>query len=446
MKRLLQVCVVLSVVGSSGIAFAADKPKGAKETAKANKEVTKSGKDWPQWRGPLRDGKSTETQLLRRWPQDGPQLAWKVEGLGTGYSSVAIAGGKLLTMGDKGKDQLVIALDLATHEQVWAARVGEPWGDGGPRCTPTVDGELTYALGAHGDLVCLATADGKEVWRKSLPKDFGGQMMSGWGYSESPLVDGEKLICTPGGENAAIVALNKKTGENLWKSKLPPLGPKGKDGAGYASAVISEGAGVRQYVQLMGRGAVSVAADDGRFLWCYNHIASDVANVPTCIVDDDFVFATASYENGSGLVKLSKAPNKGVKATEVWYLGPEQFENHHGGVILVKGCLYGGSGRNNGAPTCIDFKTGKILWKADGVGRRSAAITYADGHLYFRYEDGLMALIEANPRQLKVVSTFKIPTRGGPNWPHPVIADGKLYIRHEGTLLCYSIKAKGAGA
>ena len=445
MKRMLQVSMVLAVLGSSCTVFAAEKVKTAKDTAKAakaGKDAATPGKDWPQWRGPNRDGKSTETQLLKRWPQNGPPLAWKTEGLGMGYATVAIAGDKILTMGDKGKDQLVIALDLATHEPVWTARVGEPWGDGGPRCTPTIDGELTYALGAHGDLVCLATADGKGVWRKNLTKDFGGKMMSGWGYSESPLVDGDKLICTPGGDSAAIVALDKKTGETIWKSKLPPLGPKGKDGAAYSSAVVSDGAGVRQYVQLMGRGAVGVAADDGRFLWCYNHIASDVANVPTCIVEGDFVFATASYKNGAGLVKLSKGPNKGVKATEVYYLEPDQFENHHGGVVLVKGCLYGGSGQNNGAPTCIDFKSGKILWKADGVGRRSAAVTYADGHLYFRYEDNTMALLEANPLGLKVVGKFQLPTRGGPSWPHPVIADGKLYIRHEGTLLCYDIKAK----
>ncbi|MBP7935794.1 MAG: PQQ-like beta-propeller repeat protein [Phycisphaerae bacterium] len=428
MRPLFAIALVFGVLALVSLVSAAD--------------AAKVVRDWPQWRGPLRDGRSIETRLLRKWPEEGPPLAWKAEGLGMGYSSVSIVGNRIFTMGDKGKDQLVIALDLATREPVWTARVGEPWGDGGPRGTPTVDGERVYALGAHGDLVCLAMVDGKEIWRKSLKKDFGGKMMSGWGYSESPLVDGDKLVCTPGGDDAAIAALDKKTGETIWTSKLPSLGPKGNDGAGYSSLVVSQGAGVRQYVQLMGRGAVSVAADDGRFLWCYNRIASDVANVPTCIVDGDFVFATASYENGSGLLKLSRAPNKGVQATEVYYLGPDKFENHHGGVILVKGFVYGGHGRNNGSPTCIDFKTGKIMWQAKGIGRRSAAITYADGHLYFRYEDGLMALIEANPRELRVAGTFKIPTRGGPSWPHPVVADGKLYIRHEGTLLCYDIKAK----
>jgi len=198
-----------------------------------NPEETMASTDWPQWRGPRRDAVSTDRGLLQAWPKEGPPLLWTAKGLGRGYSSVSIAGGKIFTMGDRGKEQFLIALDLASQKELWAARVGQPWGDGGPRCTPTVDGDLVYGLSPHGDLVCVETASGKERWRKNLPRDFHGHMMSGWGYSESPLVDGDKLICTPGGREATLVALNKKTGEVIWRAVVPE-----GDGAGYAWAVI----------------------------------------------------------------------------------------------------------------------------------------------------------------------------------------------------------------
>ena len=225
--------------------------------------------DWPQFRGPRRDALCAETGLLTTWPAEGPKLLWKWEGLGRGYSSVSIVGDKLYTMGDRAagekESQFVLALDLATQKEVWAARIGPPHADG-PRCTPTVDGDLLYAIGTEGDLVCLETATGKEQWHKSLAKDFGGQMMSMWKFSESPLVDGDRLICTPGAKDATMAALNKRTGEVIWKARLPDLGAKGKDGAGYSSAVVAEIDGVRQYVQIVGRGAVGVAADTGKFL------------------------------------------------------------------------------------------------------------------------------------------------------------------------------------
>ena len=216
----------------------------------------------------------------------------------------------------------MVALDLATQKEIWAARVGPPHADG-PRCTPTVDGELLYALGTDGDLVCLETATGKERWHKSFVKDFGGQMMSMWKFSESPLVDGDRLICTPGGKDAAMVALNKKTGEVIWKSRLPELGPKGKDGAGYSSAVVAEIDGVRQYVQIVGRGAVGVAADTGKFLWGYNRIANEVANIPTPIVRGNYVFVTTSYNTGAALLKISRKGD-GFVAEEVYHLDPNR--------------------------------------------------------------------------------------------------------------------------
>jgi outer membrane protein assembly factor BamB len=263
--------------------------------------------DWPQWRGPAQEAVSTEKGLLKEWPTNGPSLLWELRGLGTGFSSVSIAGGKLFTMGDLQEDgqksQFLIAFDLQTRERAWIAKVGPPHGDGS-RCTPTVDGDRVYALGTDGDLVCVTVATGKEVWHKNFAKDFHGEMMSGWKYSESPLVDGDKLVCTPGGKEAAMVALNKLNGEVIWK--CTPAHPEATGGAGYASIVVSEGAGVRQYVTVMGRAAVGVSAADGKLLWTYKRVANGTANIPTPVAHQDFVFVSTAYGAGSALLKLRK--------------------------------------------------------------------------------------------------------------------------------------------
>ena len=266
--------------------------------------------DWPQFRGPNRDSLSSETGLMDRWPESGLKLLWKLAGLGRGYSGVSISAGRLFTMGDRspqGKDssQFVMAYDLASRAELWATRIGPPHDDG-PRATPTVDGPRLYTLGTAGDLVCLDSATGKTLWQKNLVKDFGGKMMSGWRYSESPLVDGDRLICTPGGKQAALVALEKQTGKEVWRAALPDVGQQGSDGAGYSSAIVAEIGGVRQYIQLMGRGLVGVAADTGRFLWGYNAIASDTANIPTPLVRRDLVFASNAYGMGSASCRLSR--------------------------------------------------------------------------------------------------------------------------------------------
>ena len=400
--------------------------------------------EWPQWHGPDRNAISKETGLLKKWPETGPRLVWETTGLGRGFSSVAIAAGKIFTMGDRGDAQYVIALDRTTRTETWAAKVGKPWKDG-PRCTPTFHQNLLYALGAHGDLVCVDANTGAVRWRKNFAKDFGGAMMTGWGYAESPLVDGNRLVCTPGGKAAALVALDRRTGALIWKTALPDLGPRGKDGAGYTSMVVGELAGVRQYVQVVGRGVVGVAAADGRFLWGYNKIANDVANIPTPILHGDHVFCTTSYKTGSALLKLTPSQNNGIRAEEVYFLGPRDFENHHGGVVLVDGYLYGGHAQNRGFPTCVSLKTGKVQWKQEpGPGRGSAAVVYADGHLYFRYEKGVLALIEATPEAYRLKREFALPERPGPGWSHPVILDGELYLRHDDVLMCYRLKADAA--
>ena len=407
-------------------------------TAARAADATSKRPDWPQWRGPNRDGVSVEKGLLESWPDAGPKLLWQGEGLGKGMASVAISGETIYTLGQiKGKTHLV-AVSRQDGSPLWTAEIGP----GEPNCTPTVAGDRVYSLGRQGDLVCSDAKTGSEVWRKNFAADFGGQMMSGWGYSESPLVDGDRLICTPGAPDALIAALDARTGATIWKSPAPKEwgGERGKEGAGYSSIVVSNAAGVKQFVQLTGRGILSVAADDGRVLWTYNRVANDTANIPTPIVKDDLVFCSSGYGTGSALLRLSEE-GPGVKATEVYFLEAKELQNHHGGMIRVGDHIYCGHGHNNGFPMCIDMLTGKRLWKEQrGAGSGSAAVACADGRLYFRYEDGEMALIGLEPAEYTLISHFKLASVKGKSWPHPVIADGRLYVRDQETLLCYDIR------
>ncbi|MBM84258.1 MAG: polyvinylalcohol dehydrogenase [Planctomycetaceae bacterium] len=394
--------------------------------------------DWPSWRGPNRDGISSETGLLTEWPEGGPKLLWQVDGLGGGYSSLAIADGKIYTMGRQGGGTHLIALNQKEGEKLWATSVG----GGNPNCTPTVDGSLVYALGRDGDLVCADAQAGSVVWKKNFGKDFGGKMMSGWGYSESPLVDGDLLICTPGSGDAYIAALDKTSGRVIWKSGPTDAGfSRGRDGAAYSSVVVSKGAGVKQYIQLNGRGVFGVRASDGKFLWSYNKIANGTANIPTPIIKGDYVFCSTGYGTGAALLELKKTDD-GVSAEEVYFLPANKFQNHHGGMILVGDYIFCGHGHNKGFPLCIEMMTGKKVWDGGrGPGAGSAAILQADNHLYFRYENGVMALIESTPAEYNLKGSFRIATadRKTRSWPHPVISDKKLYLRDQQILLCYDL-------
>lgn len=404
--------------------------------------------DWPQWRGPNRDAISSETGLLKTWPTNGPPLLWKTTGLGGGFSSVAIVGDRLYTLGNRrGKDgggTHLLALQLADGKPIWATAFPAGEGKAGsPNGTPTIDGELAYAISLNGTLVCARTTTGEIVWSKNFSKDFEGGMMSGWGFSESPLVDGDKLIVTPGGTKSTIVALNKKNGELLWKCPVGDVGGRGKDGSAYTGAVVSEGAGVRQYIQLLGRGVVGVRASDGKLLWSYNRVANGTANIPTPLVKGDYVFCSTGYGTGGGLLKLVPSGDQGVNAEEVYFLNAKDFQNHHGGMILVGDHLYAGHGHNNGFPICLELKTGKVAWGKDrGPGTGSAAILYADGHLYFRYENAVLALIEATPEGYREKGAFELASKNGKSWSHPVIHKGLLYLRDQDNLLCYDVRAK----
>ena len=401
--------------------------------------------DWPQFRGPNRDGRSAESGLLQQWPAGGPKLAFQVSGIGGGYSSVSIQNGRVFTMGDIGADQYVIALSLDRKAIEWKTRIGPAWLDDqykGPRGTPTADGELVYALGTEGDLMAVEAATGKVRWKKSLPGDFGGSMMSSWKWAESPLVDGDRLVATPGARDALMVSLDKATGKEIWRTRAGALGSSGLDGAGYSSIVVSNGAGVKQYVQLMGRGVVGVRASDGKFLWSYNKVANDTANISNPLVSGDYVFAATGYQQGSGLVKLEKAGD-GVSATEQYFLNGRTFQNHHGGMVLVGGFIYGGQGHRMGLPICLELATGRKVWGGDirNAGKGSAAVIYADSHLIFRYENGLVMLIEATPLGYKEKGQFEIPNGSALSWPHPALADGKLFLRDQNRLLVYDLES-----
>jgi outer membrane protein assembly factor BamB len=402
--------------------------------------------DWPQWRGPQRDGISKETGIDSDWEAAPPKLEWELDGMGAGYASMSIVGGKLYTTGNTDKGQVLTCVDLKSHKIDWQTPLAEEspkHGYEGSRCTPTIDGDRAYCVSSNGAITCVSTKNGDILWTRKF-SEFGGKMMSGWGFSESPLVDGDHVLCTPGGEDAMIVCLDKMTGGDVWKSSMPKIGDSGKDGAAYSSIVISNAGGVKQYVQLVGRGVIGVRASDGQYLWGYNKVANGVANIPTPLVKDDYVFASTGYGTGSALIKLTKQGD-GVSAEEVYFLPADTFQNHHGGMILIGDYIYAGHAHNKGFPICVEFKTGNVVWGgkirppqgADG----SAAVTAVDGKIIYRYQSGVLALVEAKPDGYKPLGSFKPTFQDKESWSHPVVVDGKMYLREQNKLMAYDVKS-----
>ncbi len=417
--------------------------------------------DWPQWQGSDRNAISSEHGLLQEWPASGPPLVRKIRGLGGGDGTPSIANGRIFGMGHRDSKEVVWALSETDGQELWATTLGAavnqnwPQSKEGPGCTPTVDEDRLYVLGMGGNLACLQVADGKVIWQKNLTKDFGGRVPT-WSYRESPLVDGEKIICTPGAQDAMFVALNKMTGELIWKSKLPDRigqGSSGGEGRGrgggrggtaYASAIAIDVDGQRQYVQVTATALVGIAASDGRFLWRYDKAANgNGINCTTPLFVDGMVFAASAYGAGGGLVKLSKDDNGSTKAEEVWF--SKRMQNHHGGIVVFDGCLYGANGGlEGGALICLDLKTGEVLWDERSTRRApKGSIALADGRLYYRTEDGTLLLIEPSRKEYIERGRVEQPDRSSsPAWSHPVIANGKLYVRDQDVLFCYDIKAK----
>lgn len=390
--------------------------------------------DWPQWRGPNRDDINPHTGLLKSWPRGGPPIAYTARGLGGGYSTPSVSQGRVFGMGFRGNDEIVWALNEADGTMIWSRRIApknSSYGYGeGSRSTPTVVNDRLYTLGIDGDLVCLKVSDGSLIWHVNLKKEFDG-IVGGWGYSESPLVDGQKVVVAAGGPKATIVALHADTGRVIWKSAVPE-----RDHAHYASAIVAEVDGVRQYIHFLSGGVVGVAANDGRFLWRYNRPANGTANCSTPLFSDGKVFAASSYGTGGGLARI-KREGRGFVAQQLF--DTRNMKNHHGGMVLVDGHIYGS---NEGLLTCLDFQTGKVKWEEREPGKGS--ITYADGCLYYRNEgSGDVFLVDANPTKYVLRGRLKQPERSRYNaWPHPIVANGRLFLRDQDVMVVYDIRAK----
>ena len=384
--------------------------------------------DWPQWRGPNRDGISAETALLTSWPDGGPPLLWRTTGLGAGFASFSVADGKVFTQGQSEGRQFLIALDEESGEILWRAPNGDTFNGrrgGGPRGTPTLDDYRVYALGSNGDLLCARASDGERLWSTNLLKRFGARNIK-WGISESPLIDGNQVVVNPGGRDASVVALDKNNGNTLWKSP--------GDRAGYSSPVVAEIGGVRHYIVLTGGGAVGVRASNGEVLWRYGRIANSTANVATPIVRDNHVFLSTDYGTGCALLRL-EPDGEGIRADEVYF--HRDMKNHYGTSVLLGDYLYGFSSR---ILTAMNFLTGEVQWRDRGVGK--GQIVTAEGLLYILSDDGVVGLVGADPQAYREISRFSIDHGQYRTWTLPVVANGKLFLRDQDTLSCYNIKAE----
>lgn len=392
--------------------------------------------DWPQWRGPHRDGKSGDTGLLQEWPASGPSLVWKAAGLGKGFGSVSTHGDRLYAMGDESDANYLMAFNVENGKVLWSTKVGKAGKCGppgydfaGPRCTPTIEGDIVVGVDQWGELVCANAADGKELWRKNYLADLGSEKWPDWGYSESPLVDGNQVVVTPGGPKGTIAALEVKTGKVLWQTK------DFTDPAHYSSIVIAEIGGVRQYVQLTPASVVGVSPKDGTILWKAPR-KGNVAVIPTPIVWGNDVYVSSGYGVGCNLFEVKRASGD-FTATQVY--ANKVMANHHGGVILVGEDLYGYS--EGKGLMCQDFKTGKDVW-AEKEKIKKGAVSFADGMLYVREEDsGTVVLVQAAPNGYVEKGRFLQPDRSTQKaWAHPSIANGKLYLRDQDLLLSYNVK------
>jgi len=387
--------------------------------------------EWPQFRGPKRDNLSRETGLLKQWPSGGPKLLWTAKDIGEGFSTVAVKDEFIYTTGNISKNTVITALDLNGKVR-WTAKNGPAYerSKPGTRSTPTINDGRLYHENADGDVVCLESDTGRKIWSLNILERFEGRNIT-WALAESLLIDGNNVICTPGGETVGVAALDKKTGRTLWTCKGI------NDKPGYSSPIVFEYKGLRQIVVLMAKSVVGINADSGRLLWRVQHVTPFDENINTPIFHDGCVFI-CSRTTGSRLFRL-KIDGERASIEEVWK--SELLESQHGGIVLIDGYLYGSSRISVLGPwICLDFKTGKRMYSEFGID--TGSLTYADGLIYALNQRSTMALVLPTPQTFQIVSQFSLPKGGkGPTWAHPVVCNGRLYIRHGNFLYCYEIKA-----
>ncbi len=399
-----------------------------------------NGTDWPQWRGADRSNIAPADGIMKEWPDGGPKQLWVYEDAGMGYSSFSVVGGKLFTMGTRGEDVFVICVNTADGSEVWSTKISEDdqkgysagWGHG-PRSTPTYDNGKLYALGPKGTLACLSAEDGSKQWSKNLASDFGGKA-GGWGFAESPLVDGDKVVVAPGGQDAGIVAFNKETGATLWKAEDVKPGK-----AEYASIVPVEMNGKRQYLRLFEQELVSVDAESGDLLW-KTEWPGRTAVIPTPIVDGNEVYITSGYGVGCKLVKVGAENN----AEDVW--DNKEMKNHHGGVVKIGDHLYGFS--DGAGLICQEWATGEMVWNEKGQGKliKGAVHAVGDQLICLNEDDGTVTLVDATPKGFEMHGQFQLQPQSenrnpkGKVWTHPIVVDGKLFLRDQEYIVAYDVK------
>ncbi|QDT18112.1 outer membrane protein assembly factor BamB family protein [Alienimonas californiensis] len=409
--------------------------------------------DWPQWRGPERDGfAAADESLGPAWGSDGPEELWSLEGMGKGFASVAVVGDRLYTTGNFDDGQRVVAVDLpAAGGQpsiAWSKSFTEgvpKHGYDGSRSTPTVVGDKLYVTGSNGSIACLST-EGEVLWSKDFAKEYGSGSQS-WGYAESPLVDGDRVIFTPGSEKALMVCCDRNTGKEIWKTPYPPQLTGGKREAGYSSAVISEGGKVRHYVQMTGGGPIGLRASDGKVLWGSDAAANGTAVIPTPLIGGkggNWAFVSSGYGAGAACFKLSPAGRNELKVETVYELEGRDFQNHHGQMILADGYVYAGTGHGGSAnsPVCLKLETGEIVWgggkdKLTGSGSGSAAVIAVGDELLFRYQSGQISRIALTTKGYEEKGVFTPRVVKDPSWAHPAVAGGVLFVREQDTLMAY---------
>ncbi len=408
----------------------------------------------PPGRGPDRSGVSKEVGLLKQWPKEGPKLVWQSNKAGRGYAGLAVVGGIVYTMGARDNVEYALALDDKGNE-VWSSKIGpvHDW-DGnswsyGPNATPTVDGVRVYALGSKGFLICVNKNDGKPIWQLNLPKDLGAKVNDvgggiegfGWGFCWSPFVDGDKLVIVPGGEQGLFAALDKNTGKVLWRSKGVT------DMTTYSSPIAATIGGVKQYIYLTQQKLVGVSAKDGALLWEWKRDEPypDMV-IPTPIVKGNRVYISVGWGGGSDCFEIVPDGKK-FKATSLY--SEKVIANRQGGVVLVGDYLYGFHDTRNWL--CQDFNTGKLAWPNKAYRLKAGGVIAADGRLYVITEapigdPGTVAMLEASPKKYTVISQFKLPEASklrkpnGNVWTHPVLSDGKLYLRDQELVFGYQVK------